>query len=188
MLISCICVCVWNEKYSHRATGSVRKGLDILPHSFLSSSKLRYALPWQCRQCMSRDRLAFGQITLHIYTHTYILLELPRSARGQSPTFYRLEFRVRISVIPCGFRGGDRVRFPRGFSRFPLPQISFHYFSTVISFISFRFISSAFVMVRHDWATNILAITDVQQTYRAFIVSHSSTRPCIRHESRGKFD
>ena len=42
MLSSCICVCVCNEKYSHRATGSVRKALDILPHS----SKLRYVLPW----------------------------------------------------------------------------------------------------------------------------------------------
>ena len=45
MLSSCICstlVCMCNERYSHRVTGSVRKGLHILPHSFLLSSKLRW--------------------------------------------------------------------------------------------------------------------------------------------------
>ena len=31
-------------------------------------------------------------------------------------------------------------RFSRGFSRFPVPQISFHHFSTLISSISFHFI------------------------------------------------
>ena len=43
MLSSCICstlVSVYAMKYSHRAIGSVRKGLDI-PHSFVLSSKLR---------------------------------------------------------------------------------------------------------------------------------------------------
>ena len=51
--------------------------------------------------------------------------------------------RVRVSVTPCGFRGGRKevwVGFSRGFSRFPLPQISFHHFSTLISPISFHFI------------------------------------------------
>ena len=51
--------------------------------------------------------------------------------------------RVRLSVTPCGFRGGRNgvwVSFSRGFSRFPLPQISFHHFSTLISSISFHFI------------------------------------------------
>ena len=48
--------------------------------------------------------------------------------------------RVCISVPPCGFRGGRNgvwVGFSRGFSRFPLPQISFHHFSILISSISF---------------------------------------------------
>ena len=52
--------------------------------------------------------------------------------------------RVRVSVPPCGFRGGRNgvwVGFSRGFSRFLLPQISFHHFSTFISSISFHFIS-----------------------------------------------
>ena len=61
---SCVCLCY--ERYSHRAIGSVRKGLDILPHSFLLSSKLRYVLSWYC---MSRDGPAFGQITIHTYIH-----------------------------------------------------------------------------------------------------------------------
>ena len=52
--------------------------------------------------------------------------------------------RVRVSVPPCGFRGGRNgvwVVFSRGFSRFPLPQISLHHFSTLISSISLHFIS-----------------------------------------------
>ena len=43
--------------------------------------------------------------------------------------------RVRVSVPPCGFRGGRNgvwVGFSRGFSRFPLPQISFHHFSRCV--------------------------------------------------------
>ena len=51
--------------------------------------------------------------------------------------------RVRVSVPPCGFHGGRNgvwVGFSRGFSRFPLPQISLHHFSTLISSISFHFI------------------------------------------------
>ena len=48
--------------------------------------------------------------------------------------------------------------FSRGFSRFPLPQISFHYFSTLISFISLHFISSTPVMVRQAWSAGIIAI------------------------------
>ena len=51
--------------------------------------------------------------------------------------------RVRVSVPPCGFCGGRNgfwVGFSRGFSRFPLPQISFHHYSTLISSISFHFI------------------------------------------------
>ena len=39
-----------------------------------------------------------------------------------------------------GGRNGVWVGFSRGFSRFPLPHISFHHFSTLISTISFRFI------------------------------------------------
>ena len=52
--------------------------------------------------------------------------------------------RVRASVPPCGFRGGRNgvwVGFSRGYSRFPLPQISFHHVSILISSISFHFIS-----------------------------------------------
>ena len=51
---------------------------------------------------------------------------------------------VCVSVTPCGFRGGRNgvwVGFSRGFSHFPLPQLSFHHFPTFISSISFHFIS-----------------------------------------------
>ena len=53
---------------------------------------------------------------------------------------------------------GIYVGFSRCFSRFPLPHISFHHFSTLISFISFHFISSAPVMVRQAWSVGILPI------------------------------
>ena len=46
------------------------------------------------------------------------------------------------SVTTCGFCGGRNgvwEGFSRGFSHFPLPQISFHHFSTLISSISFHF-------------------------------------------------
>ena len=48
--------------------------------------------------------------------------------------------RVRVSVTPHGFRGG-RNGVLVGFFSFLLPQISFHYFFTLISIISFHFIS-----------------------------------------------
>ena len=50
-------LCLCNERYSHWATGSVRKELDILPHSFLLSSKLKICTTlvvhvegWTCLQ------------------------------------------------------------------------------------------------------------------------------------------
>ena len=69
--------------------------------------------------------------------------------------------RVRVSILHVGFRC-ERNRvwivFSRGFSRFPLAQISFHNFSTLISFISFNFISSAPVMVRQAWSVDTLSL------------------------------
>ena len=68
--------------------------------------------------------------------------------------------------------------FSRGFSRFPLPQISFHHFSTLISSISF--ISSALVMVRQAWSAGTFA------THGSIIsgLHRISTRPCVGHELR----
>ena len=51
--------------------------------------------------------------------------------------------RVRVPVYLCGLicgRNGVWVGFSRNFSRFLLPQISFHHFSTLNSFVSFHFI------------------------------------------------
>ena len=53
---------------------------------------------------------------------------------------------VRVSVFPCEFRGersGAWIGYCWRFPRFPLPQISFHHFYTLLSFISFHLISSA---------------------------------------------
>ena len=78
--------------------------------------------------------------------------------RGLDPRLPPLWSRVRVSVTPSGFRGGRNgvwVGFSRGFSRFPLSQMAFHHFSTLISSISFHFISpcdgASGVVGRHPW-------------------------------------
>ena len=65
--------------------------------------------------------------------------------------------------------------------RFPLPQISFHHFSTPISLISFHFIhlcdvESGVVGRHHCYSQNF--------KYRGFIESHPSTRLFVEHELR----
>ena len=66
--------------------------------------------------------------------------------------------RVRVSVPPCGFRGGRNgvwVGFSRGFSRFPYHQ--FHSTISPPSSHPFRFISSALVLVHQAWSAGTLA-------------------------------
>ena len=93
--------------------------------------------------------------------------------------------RVRVSVTPCGFRGGGNgvwVGFSRGFSRFLLPQISFHYFSTHTHLIHFvLFHQPLWWCVRRGRPAPLL-LTDLY--YRGFIASHPSTRPYVGHELR----
>ena len=83
--------------------------------------------------------------------------------------------RVRVSVPPCGFRGGRNgvwVGYSRDFSRFPLPQISFHHFSTLISSISFHFISPC------DGASGVVGRHPCySQTYNLGASSHLIPRP-----------
>ena len=83
--------------------------------------------------------------------------------------------RVCVSVSPCGFRGGWNgvwVGFSRGFSSFPLPQISFHHFSTLISSISFHFFhpcdGASAVVSRHPCYS---------RTYNIGASSHLIPRP-----------
>ena len=68
------------------------------------------------------------------------------------------------------------VGFYRGFCRFPFLQISFQHFSTLISFISFHFISSAPAWVRQAWSAGTLAIH--KPSIRCMIASY----PCVGHE------
>ena len=67
-------------------------------------------------------------------------------------------------------------RFSRG-SPFPLPQISFNHFSTLISFILF---SSAPVMMHQVWLAGTLGIH--RPWLKGFITSHPSIRLCVRHK------
>ena len=92
--------------------------------------------------------------------------------------------RVCVSVPPCGFRGGQNrvwVGFSRGFSRFPLPPISFHHFlhPHLIHFVSFH--PPLWWCIRRGRPAPLL-LTDLY--CRGFIASHPSTRPCVGHELR----
>ena len=58
--------------------------------------------------------------------------------------FPPLGYRDRFSFTPCGCRGGRKgvcVGFSRCYFSISLPQTLFHHFSTLISFVSFHFIS-----------------------------------------------
>ena len=85
--------------------------------------------------------------------------------------------RVRVSVTPCGFPGGRNgiwVGFSRGFSRFPLPQISFHHFSKLISSISFHFIRP------YDGASGVVGRHPCySRTYNIGASSHLIPRPAL---------
>ena len=62
--------------------------------------------------------------------------------------------------------------FSQGFSRFPLPQISFHHFSTLISSISFHFISPC------DGASGVVSRHPCySRTYNIGTSSHLIPRP-----------
>ena len=62
--------------------------------------------------------------------------------------------------------------FSRGFSRFPLPQISFHHFSKLISSISFHFISPC------DGASGVVGRHPCySRTYNIWASSHLIPRP-----------
>ena len=83
--------------------------------------------------------------------------------------------RVCVSVSPCGFRcgwNGVWVGFSRGFSHFPLPQISFRHFSTLISSISFHFSSPC------DGASDVVGRHPCySRTYNIGASSHLIPRP-----------
>ena len=112
-----------------------------------------------CVMCLTKLGLTNRQF--------FVWFEISEAAPWHTRLYARLHplgSRVRVSVTPCRFRGGQngvRVGFSRGFSRFPLPQISFHHFSTLILFISFHLISSTPVMVCQTWSAGILAIHNV---------------------------
>ena len=117
----------------------------------------------------------FTYVTVHSPTHLSLLLRLKLFTEFTwLATHASLGSRVCISVTPCWYSGGQNgiwVGFSRGFSRFPLPNISFHHFSTLL----FYFISPC------DGATDVvgrhfLLFTYLQDTVRTS--SHPSTRSC----------
>ena len=83
--------------------------------------------------------------------------------------------RVRVSATSCKFRGewnGVWVGSFRSFSHFPQQQISFHHFSTLISSISFHFISPC------DGASGVVSRHRCySRTYNIGASSHIIPRP-----------
>ena len=90
--------------------------------------------------------------------------------------------RVRVSVISWGFLGGRIgiwVGFSPGFSCFPLPQISLHHFSTLLSFISLHLP----LCWCQTWLASILAVhrPSIKGLHR---ISSLNLTPCVGHELR----
>ena len=71
MLSSCICgtlISMCNERYSRIATGSVRKGIDILPHSSPLPRKqicTTLVVHVEGRTCLRADYSTYMFVTLH---------------------------------------------------------------------------------------------------------------------------
>ena len=85
-------------------------------------------------------------VKLHRSQELYQLLRLrgglvAQAVRLSPPTAGIPSSRLGHSMWVSWWTKRVWVGFSRGFSRFPLPQISFHHFSTLISSISFHFIS-----------------------------------------------
>ena len=107
--------------------------------------------------------------SIPVYTNLNMITISMRSFRRHRGS------RARVSSTLCGFRGernGVWVGFSRGFSFFPLPQISFHHFSTLISSISFHSISPC------DSASGVVGRHPCySRTYNIGASSHLIPRP-----------
>ena len=111
------------------------------------------------------------------------------SVTAAAPLHKRLDARlprlgslVRVSVTSCGFCcgwNGVWVGLSLGFSRFPLAQISFHHFFTLISFISFH--QHLWWCIRRGWheRPTSLLFTELQFIVVVGGLRHSSTSHVI---------
>ena len=81
-----------------------------------------------------------------------------KAVRPSPPTAGVSSSRLDYSIWVSWWTTLSLGRFFLGFLPFPLSQISFHNFPTLISFVSFHFISSDPVVVRQAWSAGILAI------------------------------
>ena len=138
MLSSCICSTLVCAMESIPIGPLAQWGKDLTYYLTPSFCLVNWDMYYPGNACRGTD-LPPGRILYIHYIHTWAASWRKRLGARLPP----LGFRVRVSVPPCGFRGGRNgvwVGFSRGFSRFPLPPISFHHFSILISSISFHFI------------------------------------------------
>ena len=125
-------------------------------------------------KCFTSKRNAHGTFW-HFFIEYYSTIGAASWRKRLDARLPPLGSRVRVSVPPCGFRGGRNgvwVGFSRGFFLFPLPQISLHHFSTLISSISFHFISPC------DGASGVVGGHPCySRTYNIGASSHLIPRP-----------
>ena len=97
---------------------------------------------------------------------------MAHAVRRSPPTAGVLSSRLGPSMWVSWWTKRDLGSFSRGFSRFPLPQSSFHHFSTLISSISFHFISPC------DDASDVVGRHPCySRTYNIGASSHLIPRP-----------
>ena len=95
-----------------------------------------------------------------------------QAVRRSPPTTGVPSSRLGHSMWVSSWTKGVWVGFSRGFSRFPLPQISFHHFSTLISSISLHFIRPC------DGASGVVGRRPCySRTYNIGASSHLIPRP-----------
>ena len=121
---------------------------------------------------------------IYIYIYTYILVVgglVAQAVRRSPPTAGVPSSCLGPSMWVSWWTKRGLGRFFKGFSRFPLPKISFHHFSTLISSISFHFIRP------YDGATGMVGRHPCySRTYNMGASSHLIPRPdlCVGHELR----
>ena len=105
-----------------------------------------------CAQCLNQPVYLYSIKCYSLYnqikhqgsSEAQVVRRSPPTAKGPEFASRSLHVDFVVDETESGFV------FPRVFPVFPLPQISFHQFSTLISLISFHLISSAPVMVHQS--------------------------------------
>ena len=114
--------------------------------------------------------LSYSSISDMVHYYNHCVLRRKYTNLRQTPIFISPSrvYSYLIRLNPYGYRYEKWVLF----YHFPLPQISLHHFSTLISFISFNFIYPPLIWCDRRGRPASLLFTDLQ--YKGFIASRPS--------------